>query len=519
MGLVRNIRKIMHRNLTFNRSSTFTIIDSFKGKDVFTWIYQFQLPLFYSNPERGSIKIVAKITQLYKNTTEESRLKGPDFKDTDKLILFLQGGPGFESYTPKNKDGFVGYLLDKDYTVVNYDQRGTGLSTPLDYNSFMSLASSLSLKSEDHINLIKCFRADSIVKDCEEIRKILLKKNVDKKWSIQGQSYGGFCAFNYLSFYPDSLNEVILTGGIPGIGLTIEDVYKATFKRTKERNTHYYTKYPQDILRVKQIVTYLNENNIKLPSGGHLTVERFQQLGLKFGGSGGTDSLHNIILNLYNSLDQFGYFSKSTLYSIDNILLFDTNVLYALFQEAIYMDGNKGVASNWCADRIRYLPDNQRFFDLKYILSNSDEKSWLKDENSPFFFTGEMVFKSMFDDYAELRDFKRLAYELHNEENWSDLYNCDQLKKIFDCKKSFFQKKYVNGLQDMNEDEVKIVKIVAAVYFYDQYVDFDLSRHTFENVVGKLRPFITSEYFHNGIGVGTEHIMDKLFALLEEEVD
>ena len=39
------------------------------------------------------------------------------------------------------------------------------------------------------------FRADNIVRDAEEIRKNLIQ---DKKWSVLGQSFGGFCATNYL---------------------------------------------------------------------------------------------------------------------------------------------------------------------------------------------------------------------------------------------------------------------------------------------------------------------------------
>lgn len=55
------------------------------------------------------------------------------------------------------------------------------------------------------------------MKDCEAIRKVLLghKENPeDRKWTIMGQSFGGFCAINYLSFFSDGLKEVFLTGGL-----------------------------------------------------------------------------------------------------------------------------------------------------------------------------------------------------------------------------------------------------------------------------------------------------------------
>lgn len=35
-----------------------------------------------------------------------------------------------------------------------------------------------------------------VVRDCEAIRKVLVG---DGKWTVVGQSYGGFCATTYLS--------------------------------------------------------------------------------------------------------------------------------------------------------------------------------------------------------------------------------------------------------------------------------------------------------------------------------
>lgn len=49
-----------------------------------------------------------------------------------------------------------------------------------------------------------------------------------------------------------------------------------------ERNKAYYAKFPEDIERVKQIVKFLQENQVAVPSGT-LTPERFQQLGIMFG--------------------------------------------------------------------------------------------------------------------------------------------------------------------------------------------------------------------------------------------
>lgn len=58
------------------------------------------------------------------------------------------------------------------------------------------------------------------VRDCEFIRQALLgqKENPeDRKWSLLGQSYGGWCSMTYLSFHPEGLKEVFLTGGLGGL--------------------------------------------------------------------------------------------------------------------------------------------------------------------------------------------------------------------------------------------------------------------------------------------------------------
>jgi len=68
------------------------------------------------------------------------------------------------------------------------------------------------------------------VKDCEAIRQVLIgnrKNSEDRKWTILGQSYGGFCAIHYLSYYGDSLKEVFLTGGLAPLVDRPDSVYEA----------------------------------------------------------------------------------------------------------------------------------------------------------------------------------------------------------------------------------------------------------------------------------------------------
>jgi pimeloyl-ACP methyl ester carboxylesterase len=151
--------------------------------------------------------------------------------------------PGCPCAPPENSY-ITDVVLDKGYQMLYLDQRGTGLSTPVS-------AATLALRGDIHrqADYLKLFRADNIVKDCEAIRKTLTEDYPTelKKWSIFGQSFGGFCVLTYLSKYPQGLREAFTTGGLAPISQSADQVYEATFQRVMERNKAFYSKYPEDI--------------------------------------------------------------------------------------------------------------------------------------------------------------------------------------------------------------------------------------------------------------------------------
>ena len=63
------------------------------------------------------------------------------------------------------------------------------------------------------VEYLKHFRADSIVRDAELIRRQLVGEG--EPWSVLGQSYGGFCAVTYLSMHPQGMREAFIAGGLP----------------------------------------------------------------------------------------------------------------------------------------------------------------------------------------------------------------------------------------------------------------------------------------------------------------
>ena len=137
------------------------------------------------------------------------------------------------------RSGLTGRL--KDYRVLLLDQRGTGRSSPIGYQSLARFPS-----PQEQADYLKLFRADNIVRDAEWIRREL---KIDR-WSVLGQSFGGFCVTTYLSLAPEGLREAFITGGLPPIHHHTDDVYRATYPRVREKNHLYFERYPDDVQRV-----------------------------------------------------------------------------------------------------------------------------------------------------------------------------------------------------------------------------------------------------------------------------
>lgn len=150
----------------------------------------------------------------------------PASKDSDAslpCLMYLQGGPGFPSGRPTAPpSGWTKAALGKGFRVFLLDQRGTGRSSPVTAQSLATMGS-----AEAQAEFLTHFRADSIVRDCEVVRKQVCKAD---KLTLLGQSFGGFCILTYLSLFPKSIERAIFTFGLAPVGKAADDVYKCTFK-------------------------------------------------------------------------------------------------------------------------------------------------------------------------------------------------------------------------------------------------------------------------------------------------
>ena len=197
--------------------------------------HEFSVPLDHAHPGGERIGIFAR------------EVAADDGRERPFLVFF-QGGPGRESprpTTPSTPTWLPRAL--KDYRVLLLDQRGTGRSTPV--------GSLPGLSPEEQARYLELHRADSIVRDAEQIRQEL---GVER-WSVLGQSFGGFCVCTYLSIAPGGIARGVLTGGLPPLERSTDEVYRATYERVRERNRRFYARYPDDLERVRAMHARLGD--------------------------------------------------------------------------------------------------------------------------------------------------------------------------------------------------------------------------------------------------------------------
>jgi len=414
----------------------------------------FTVPLDHTKPNGDAIRIFAREVVATKHEN-----------DALPWLVFLQGGPGFGSPRPEGNNGWLKRAL-QDYRVLLLDQRGTGLSTPVTHQTMARFTT-----PQHMADYLKHFRADAIVQDAEWIRKQLAGEQT--RWSILGQSYGGFCAVHYLSAASHGLREVFLTGGLPSLYRSVDDVYRATYERVKVKNQLYHNRYPEDQEIIQAVIKYLMDQTVALPGGGTLSPRRFQQLGMGFGASGSFEAVHYLLENTF-----VGDFGKSELgytflRGIENQQPFDSNPIYAVLHESIYC---QGTASKWAAERVqREYPE----FELS--------------SNQHILFTGEMVYPWMFDDYTYLRPLREAAQRLAEFDGWPRLYDIPTL-------------------------QANTIPCVAAIYYNDMYVEHQFSEETAGTIRG-LKSWVTSEYEHNALRADGEKVFGHLLSLLRGEID
>ena len=247
-------------------------------------------------------------------------------------LVYLQGGPGSEA--PRPVDAATPSWLPRalrDFQVVLLDQRGTGRSTPVGLHAPLpggaipGAATLADAAPAEQARYLTHFRADAIARDAELLRAHLGVQ----RWTLLGQSFGGFTTLRYLSAHAGSVQTALLTGGLPSVGLDMIT-----------RSEAFWDRFPGDRDRFRRLADRAAAGTLRVP-GGSVGVERLRRLGHLLGASGGQEKLH-LLLGLDPDSPAFAH-------DLAAALPFSArNPLYAVVHESCWADGT---ATRWSAER------------------------------------------------------------------------------------------------------------------------------------------------------------------------
>ncbi len=411
--------------------------------------------------------------------------------DTRSIVVYLCGGPGDENPAFANLE-LLKILLAWGHPVLFLDYRGTGKSQRITTERLRPWASPDAYLAQ--------FRQDSIVADLEAIRMAL--NNV--KFSLIGQSFGGWIAMTYVSFLPTALNGVFLAGGLPPIGKGPRDVYAALYQRMVEANKTYYAQYPEDVAKVRRIFKWLASqtlpgcNGITLPDGQLLTPRGFMTQGRHFGrGQAGFERVHLLVTRMAADLAEGGE-HKSPQISDETLADYletggagfrlNERPLYAALHEAIYCSGQLEEAPNWAAHEVGKLAGPE----FKWLYEWFEDAVMHKDpddDSGPLYFTGEMIHDFMLREAGKTTVlFDKAADMLAKKRQWTPLYDAAQLRR-------------------------NLVPIRAVVYPNDLFVDETFSLRTAGRIKTCQAVKPPPEWLHGSIKTRPREVCGLLFSL------
>lgn len=246
------------------------------------------------------------------NSVEKVKIGGIDQwiyvtgNDSSKpVLLFLHGGPGY-AMMPLLHD--YNSYLENYFTVVNWDQRGAGLSySPDIYEESMNLK--------------------QFVSDTHELTLYLKKRFNQEKIFLAGHSFGTVLGMEAIHKYPNDYQAYVGIGQVISFASNEQLCYDFALKSAKEDNNNTAIKELTKVGRPD------SKGNYKDDSGYATTISWVEYYGGSLYGQTSTRDLENIILNSEIYKDNFEQVESG--WSFSDLLFEDKEVRSLDFRNKI----------------------------------------------------------------------------------------------------------------------------------------------------------------------------------------
>lgn len=473
-----------------------------------SFVLSFRVPRNYTQattPSSPNNSFILHAEILRKTSPEPNLTAAP-------IFVYLCGGPG-SGQQPDRHELLNRYVVCNGYQLLLLDYRGCGRSQALTVDSV------LARRSREPHGAVRAFqelRQGNIVRDLEAVRRFLIdfipgQRAVDDKLVLLGQSYGGWIALTYVDRYPGSIRSVLLTGGMPPLGASPEEVYTRLFDEVARANELFHARYPDAIDMIRRIAGGIvaaeqsssSSSSSSCSSSSRTTKRRrlgrrrspgdedasgrdvgnrpslvtFASMGRLLGEPNGADKLYGRLVMLDKRLAETG--EPPRLEDMDTHR-FNDRLSYAFDHEIQCYVLAEGHTSDWAAKTVR----DCRSGAYGWISGRTAAELATADK---MHFLGEAFMPEHADDYVSLR-------ALGGRDFADEVVSAGQTETLF----------------DMERLGANRVPVYAVIYRRDMYVDADLAVEAAAMVgsVSSVRLPETSELRHNAIRESADQVID-----------